>query len=133
MKKIRIFLLIFFWIISHQSLAADITAGSSGFQRYFANMRLCLFSEKIESCLPSKVDNIVSKPADDYARDQFVNLVKSDLDFRENVSGCFLQSAQIITEWDSIKLFRSAEYACEVRKINGKWKLTAFYNFISQE
>lgn len=133
MKKIRIFLLIFLSCISHQSLAADDNADSSGFQSYFANMRLCLFSDKVESCLPSKLDNIISKPADDYSKDQFINLVIADPDFREKVSSCFLESAQIITDWGSTKLFRSAEYACEVRKINGIWKLTAFYNFYSQE
>lgn len=133
MKKIGPLLLLFLLSISHQALAADNAADNSEFQSYFANMRLCLSSDKVESCLPPKIANIISKPADDYSKEQFVNLVISDPKFKERVSSCFLESAQIITSYGSRKLFRSAEYACEVRKTDGTWKLTAFYNFFSNE
>ncbi len=133
MKNIRPLLLLFMSSTSHLSLAADNAAGNPGFQSYFANMSLCLSSDKIESCLPPKIADMISKPADDYSKEQFVNLVISDSKFREKVSSCFLQSAQIITAYGSRKLFRSADYACEVIKIDGIWKLTAFYNFNSNE
>lgn len=133
MRKIRPLLLLFLSSIPYQVLAADNATGSSGFQYYFANMRLCLSSDKVESCLPPRIANIVSKAAEDLSKQQFVNLVISDPEFRKEVSSCFLESAQIITSYVSSKLFRSAEYACEVTKIDGVWKLTAFYNFTGNE
>ena len=133
MKTFEVSLFILLMTISQYSLAASDASNEYSFQTYFANTRQCLSSDKIEACLPPRLDSIISKPADDYTRDQFVNLVITDSSFRHRVSSCFAISAKIITVYGTTKLFRSEQYACEVMKIGGAWKLTAFYNFSSNE
>lgn len=133
MKNFELFFFILLATISQYSLAASESSNASSFQTYFANTRKCLSSDRIEVCLPPALDSIISKPADDYTRDQFVNLVITDTSFKNRVSSCFAISAQIIMAYGSTKLFRSGKYACEATNIGGAWKLTAFYNFSSSE
>ena len=133
MKNFKVLLLILLMAYSHHSVADGSSGDEAGFQNFFANMRQCLFSDRVEECLPARLDEIIAKPAEGYRKEQFVSFVANDSEFRKRVSSCFVVSAKIIMDFGKTKLFRSDKYACEVKKIDGSWKLTAFYNFFSNE
>lgn len=134
MKKNSLILLIFVSMMTSQSIAEEVSpAQPGGFQKYFAGMRFCLSSKKIETCLPPKVAPKVKRPADDFSKAEFVDLVVANGEFKKKVASCFASSARIILSYGSTKLFRSAQYACEAKQVNGVWQLTSFYLFFSQE
>ena len=132
-SKIKIFLLSFSLIASMPSLADGVGTSKSRFQTYLANMRLCLSSSNVSECISSKIAKRIRKPADDYTRDEFVNLIISNPKMKEQLASCFTQSSKMIMSSKESKLFKSKKYACEASRVGDTWRLTAFYNFYSEE
>ena len=103
------------------------------FQNYFANMRHCLNSDNIATCLPPNLNEIIAKPAEGYTRQDFMEMVVNDPEFRAQVLSCFSIEAQIILDFGDSKLFRSGQYACSAEITDNRWRLSQFYLFFSHE
>jgi hypothetical protein len=113
---------------------ADSQASNQpSFQNYFANMRLCLNSDNIATCLPPNLNEIIAKPAEGYTRQDFVEMVVNDPEFRAQVLSCFSIEAHIILDFGDSKLFRSGQYACSAEITDNRWRLSQFYLFFSHE
>ena len=136
MLKIQGLFLLLTIAVAQSAFAADSPKDAPSFQKYFAEMRRCLSSSKIETCLPPNLNvHLTFEYQNDYhdSNKDFVRLVKSDKQFRDLVSSCFERNSKIVMEWYGYRLVRSSKYACSVSLVDNEWKLESFYNFFSNE
>lgn len=133
MKNTTKHLALFLALIPLLAPATSKADNQPSFQSYFANMRNCLNSDKIRACLPPKLNGTIAQPGEGYTRDDFLEMMVNDAEFRARVKSCFSIEAQIILDFGDYKLFRSDEYACGADIIDDRWRLTQFYLFFSRE
>ena len=82
MKHLALFLSVVLWVmISDVALANEQQSQYQSFQTFFANMRHCLESEVYPECLSTMIAPVISRPADNYSKKEFISFLDPAIQF----------------------------------------------------